>query len=92
MDNYNDKSLMENGNCKWEFKEVTPREKKSIMRVMLSYSQIGYQKLTLKGPTSKERNQRKELSIKELRDDIKWVVTKTKFQICYVRIIEIVNE
>ena len=27
MDNYNDKSLMENGNCKWEFKEVTPRKK-----------------------------------------------------------------
>ena len=80
------------GNCKWEFKEVTPREKMSIMRMMLSYSQIGYQKLALRSPTSKERNQRKELSIKELRDDIKRVVTKTKFQICYVRIIEIANE
>ena len=40
----------------------------SKMRVMLIYLQIGYQKLTLKNPTSKERNQRKELSIKELRD------------------------
>ena len=76
------------GNCKWEFKEVTPREK---MRMMFSYSQIGYQKLVLRSPTSKEKYQRKELSIKELRDDIKRVVTKTKFQICYVRIIEIAN-
>ena len=41
-----------------------------IMRVMLSFSQIGYQKLTLKYPTIKERNQRKELSIKELKDMI----------------------
>ena len=42
----------------------------SIMRVMLSYSQTGDRKLTLRNPTSKERNQRKELSIKELKDMI----------------------
>ena len=48
MDNYNDKSLMEkvaitNENSrKWNLEREM-----SIMRVMLSYSQIGYQKLTL---------------------------------------------
>ena len=34
------------------------------------YSQIGYQKLTLKTIIKKEKSQRKELSIKELRDII----------------------
>ena len=37
---------------------------------MLSYSQIGYQKLTLRNYTSNERNIRKELSIKVMRDMI----------------------
>ena len=39
----------------------------SIIRVMLSYSQIGYKKLTLRNLISKKRNQRNELSIKKLR-------------------------
>ena len=66
MDNYNDKILMvkvsivNDNSRKWHVE----RE----MRMMLSYSQIGYQNLTLRYPTSKDKNQRKKLSIKELRD------------------------
>ena len=43
-------------------------ERMKIIRVILSYLQIKFQKLTLRKHISKERNQRKELSIKELRD------------------------
>ena len=42
-------------------------ERNEYREVMLSYSQIEYQKLVLRNHTSKERNQRKELSIKILR-------------------------
>ena len=60
---------------------------------MLSYLQVWYQKFTLRNHTSKEINQIKELSIKELRDMIlKGVVIKLKHQVCYARIIEIANE
>ena len=37
---------------------------------MLSNSEIGYQKLTLRNHTSKENNQRMYLSIKKIRDMI----------------------
>ena len=40
------------------------------MRVMLSYSQIGYQKSILSNHISEMRSQIKELSIKVLRDKI----------------------
>ena len=80
-------TIANKNSMKWHLKREM-----SIMKFMLFYLQIGYQKLTLRNPTSKERNQRKMLSIKELRDMLLKSSTKANLQICYVRIIEIVND
>ena len=57
---------------------------------MFSYSQIGYQKLILRIHTSKEIP-KKELNKKNREIRYKGVVTKVKHQVCYIRIIRIVN-
>ena len=66
MDSYNYKSLMDKLQLKMSIQksDISRERETSIRRVMLSYSQIGYQKLTLKAPTSKERNQRRNLASK----------------------------
>ena len=93
MDNYNDKSLMENVKIANENSRKWDLERNENSEVILSFWQIRCQKLTLNNPTQKERNQRKELSIKKTeRHDIKGVVTKVNNQVCYIRIIEIFNE
>ena len=59
--------------------------------MILSYSQIEYQKLTFRNHTSKEKP-KKETKHKKEKHDIKGVVTKAKLRICNVKIIEIANE
>ena len=65
----------------------------SIKRVILSYSQIGYKKISIKKPYFKREKPKKRTKHQRTeRHDIKGVITKAKLKNCYVRIIEIVNE
>ena len=81
------------GNCKWEFKKETPPEKNEynkgdIIRLTNWKSKINIQK-----PYFKREKPKKGIKyLRAERHDIKEAVTKAKFQICYDRIIEIVNE
>ena len=59
---------------------------------MLSNSQIGYQKLTLRNHTPREMPKKGTKHQRTERYDIKGEVTKSKLQICYIKIIEIFNE
>ena len=59
---------------------------------MLPYSQIGYQKLTIRNHTSKEKPKKGAKHQRTERQYIKVVVAKVKLQVCYVRIIETTNE
>ena len=62
------------------------------MRVMLSYSQI-YIKIIIKKPYFKRQKPKKGTNNQWFeRHDIKGVIINGNHQICYVRIIEIVNE
>ena len=80
-------------NYKWEFKEVTPRERnehnEGDVDLLTNWiSKISIKKLYFKREEQKEetKHQRTE------RKDIKGIVTKAKLKICYDRIIETVNE
>ena len=94
MDNYNDKSLMLKVAISTEKSRKRHLERETNIRiVMLSYEQIGYKKINIKKPYFKREKPKKGTKHQRAeRHDIKGIVTKVKHQVCYVKIIEIVNE
>ena len=95
MDNYNDKSLMEKvaiateksrkRHLKWnEYKES------DVVLLTNWISKINIKKPYFKREKSKKGTKHQKQRAE--RHDIKGIVTKVKHQVCYVKIIEIVNE
>ena len=92
MDNYNDRSLMEKMEiaAKNSRKRYFERNKYNEGDVVLLTNWIS--KLSLRNHTSRKKPKKGTNHQRTERYDIKGVVTKAKLKICYIRIIEIVNE
>ena len=92
MDNYNERILIEKVAIAAENSKMQHLERNKYNEGDVVQLTNWISKLSLRNHNSKERNQRKEKSIKEQRHDIKGVITNGNHKICYVKIIEIVNE
>ena len=69
MDNYNDKSSMEKvAITDWEVKEVTPQERNEYNEADVVLLTNWISKFNIKKHNFKRKKQKKELSIKEVRD------------------------
>ena len=93
MDNYNDKSLMEKVAIATEKSRKRHLERNEYKKSDFVLLTNWISKINIKKPYFKREKPKKGTKHQRAeRYDIKGIVTKVKHQVCYVKIIEIVNE